>query len=149
MAPLTSNRPRPSPLVDVPNWVNDVYLKRRGADASIGSRFDESEPYAWHVVFLLPQWICCSLVKQPSFYNVLSFAPASWLHQEIHFLHQFCIIHPTDCPRFAKPRPPCFPMVPDLVQPPSTALQGSAATILPLDFVLPFILLFSHHPYNR
>jgi hypothetical protein len=32
-APLISNWPCLSPLVDIPNWVNDVYLKRRGADA--------------------------------------------------------------------------------------------------------------------
>jgi hypothetical protein len=114
-APLTSNWPRLSPLVDVLIWVNDVYLKRRGADASIGSRFIESEPYAWHVVFLLLQWICCSLVKRPSIYTFPSFSPASWLHQESHLLHKFHIIHPTDCPRFAKPGPSCFSMVPDLV----------------------------------
>jgi hypothetical protein len=48
-APFTSNWPCPSPLVNVPNWVDDIYLKRRGADASIGSRFAESEPYAWPV----------------------------------------------------------------------------------------------------
>ncbi len=45
-APLTSNQPCPSPLVDIPNWVDDVYLKKRGADAFIGSRFAKSEPYA-------------------------------------------------------------------------------------------------------
>jgi hypothetical protein len=38
-------------------------------------------------------------------------------------------------------------MVHDLVQPPS-ALRGSAATIPPLDFDLPFILFYSHRPYN-
>ncbi len=146
-APLTSNWPRPSPLVDIPNWVDDVYLKRRGANASIGSRFAESEPYAWRVVFSLPPWPHSSPVKQPSIPNVPSFAPASRLHQELKLFHQLHIIHPADCPRFTKPGLLCFPMVHNLVQPPS-ALQGSAATIPPLDFDLPFILFYSHRPYN-
>jgi hypothetical protein len=38
-------------------------------------------------------------------------------------------------------------MVHDLVQPLSP-LQGSAATIPPLDFEPPFILFYSHRPYN-
>ncbi len=147
-APSTPHRPCPSPLVDVPNWVDDVYLKRRGTDASIGSRFAESEPYDRCVVFLLPQWTCRSPVKLPSIYNVPAFAPASWSHQGSHFLHRLRIIHPADCPRFAEPGPPFFPMVPDSVQPPSATLRGAAATIPPLDFDLSFVLFYSHRPYN-
>jgi hypothetical protein len=52
-APLASIWPGPSPLVDIPNWDNDIYLTGGGADASLGSRFTKSEPYAWRVVFLL------------------------------------------------------------------------------------------------
>ncbi len=146
-APLTSDWPRPSPLVDIPNWVDDVYLKRRGANASIGSRFAKSEPYARHVVFSLPPWPRSSPAKRPSIPNVPSFATASQLHQELKLFHQLRIIHPADRPRFTKPGSLCFPMVHDLVQPPS-ALRGSAATIPPLDFDLPFILFYSHRPYN-
>jgi hypothetical protein len=138
-APLTSNWPRPSPLVDISNWVDDVYLKRRGTNASIGSRFAESEPYARRVVFSLPPWPRSSPVKRPSIPNVPSFAPASQLHQELKIFHQLRIIHPADRPRFTKPGSLCFSMVHDLIQPPS-ALQGSAATIPLLDFDLPFIL---------
>jgi hypothetical protein len=64
---LTSNWPCPSPLVDVANWVNDVYLKRRGANASIGSRFAESEPYAWRVASL-----CCCGPAALQLNNLLS-----------------------------------------------------------------------------
>ncbi len=146
-APLTSNWMCPSPLVDIPNWVDDVYLKRRGADTSIGSRFAKSEPYAWRVVFSLLPWTCSSPVKRPSIPNIPSFAPASRLHQELKLFHQLRIIHPADRPRFAKPGSLCFPMVHNLVQPPF-ALRGSAATIPLLDFDLPFILFYSHCPYN-
>jgi hypothetical protein len=147
-APLTSNWPCPSPLVDVPNWVDDIYLKRLGADASIGSRCAKSEPYAQRVIFSLLLWPRSSPVKQLSIPNVPSFAPASRSHQELKLLHQLCIIHPADCPRFAEPGLSCFPMVHDSVQPPSTTLQGLAATIPPLDFDLPFVLFYSHHPYH-
>ncbi len=115
-APLTSNWLCPSPLVDVPNWVDDVYLKRRGTNASIGSRFAKSEPYARRIVFSLPPWPCSSPVKQPSI-NIPSFAPASWSHQELKLFHQLRIIHPADRPRFTKPGSLCFPMVHNLVQP--------------------------------
>jgi hypothetical protein len=55
-APLTPSWPGPPPLVDIPNWDDDIYLKRRGADAFFGSRFAKSEPYAQHGIFLLPLW---------------------------------------------------------------------------------------------
>ncbi len=55
-APLSSIWPGPLPLVDIPNWDDEVYLTRGGADASLGSRFTESEPYAQCVVFLLMLW---------------------------------------------------------------------------------------------
>jgi hypothetical protein len=145
---LTSNWPCPSPMVDILNWVDDVYLKRCGANASIGSRFAESEPYARRVVFSLLPWPLSSLVKRPSIPNVPSVAPASQLHQELKLLHQLRIIHPADRPRFDEPGLLCFPMVHDLVQPPSTTLQGSAATIPLLDFDLPLVLFYSHHPYH-
>jgi hypothetical protein len=138
-APLTSSWPHLSPLVDIPNWVDDVYLKRRGADSSIGSRFAKSEPYARRVVFSLPPWPRSSPVKQPSIPNVPSLAPASQSHQELKLFHQLHIIHQADPPRFTKPGLLCFPMVHNLVQPLST-LRGSATTIPPLDFDLPFIL---------
>ncbi len=147
-AQLTSNWPRPPPLVDVQNWVDDVYLKRCGVNASIGSRFAKSEPYARHVVFSLLPWPRSSPVKQPSIPNIPSFAPASWSHQELKLLHQLRIIHPADRPRFAEPGLLCFPMIHDLVQPPSATLRGSAATIPSLDFDLPFVLFYSHHPYH-
>jgi hypothetical protein len=134
--------------VDVPNWVDDVYLKKRGADAFIGSRFAKSEPYARCIVFLLLLWPRSSPVQQFSIHNALSFAPAFQWHQEIQFLPQFCIIRPADHPIFAKPGSSCFPMVHDLVQPPSAALQGSASTIPPLDFDLPFLLFYPHCPYH-
>jgi hypothetical protein len=42
-APLSSNWPCPlSPLVNIPNWVDDVYLTGCGTDAFIGSRFAKS-----------------------------------------------------------------------------------------------------------
>jgi hypothetical protein len=118
-APLTSNWPCPSPLVDIPNWIDDVYLKRCGADASIGSRFAKSEPYAWHVVFSLPPWPHSSPVKRPSIPNIPSFASASRSHQELKLFHQLRIIQLADRPRFTKPGSLCFPMVHNLVQPPS------------------------------
>jgi hypothetical protein len=78
----------------------------------------------------------------------LSFAPASQWHQEIHFLHQSRIIRPTECPRFVKPGLLFFPMVHNLAQPPSATLRGSASTIPPLDFDLPFLLFYPHRPYH-
>jgi hypothetical protein len=39
-------------------------------------------------------------------------------------------------------------MVDDLVQPLFATLQGSAAAIPSLDFDLPFVLFYSHHPYH-
>ncbi len=146
-APFTSNWPCLSPLVKVPNWVNDIFLKRRGADAFIGSRFAKSEPYAQCVVFLLPLWPHSSPVQQRTIPNVPSFAPTSQWHQELQLPHQLHIIHPADCPRFDKQGLLLFPMVHDLVQPLSS-LRGSAATIPLLDFDLPFLLLYPHHPYH-
>jgi hypothetical protein len=76
-APLTCNWPWPSPLVDIPNWVNEVYLTGCGADASIGSRFAKSEPYALCVDFLLPLWPQSYPVQQLSIPNIPSLAPTS------------------------------------------------------------------------
>jgi hypothetical protein len=38
-APLSSIWPGPSPLVDIPNWDNDVYLTGGGADASLHQKW--------------------------------------------------------------------------------------------------------------
>jgi hypothetical protein len=146
-APLTSDWPRPSPLLDIPNWVNDVYLTGRGADAFIGSRFAESEPYAPCVIFLLPLCPQSSPVQQHSIPNVPSFAPTFRLHQEFVLFHRFRIIHPADHPRFAKPGLSCFLMV-HVSIPPSSTLRGSASTIPLWDFDLPFLLFYPHRPYH-
>jgi hypothetical protein len=54
-APLTSDWPCPSPLVDVPNWVDDVYLTGRSTDAFIGSRFANQS----HMLCASSSFCCC------------------------------------------------------------------------------------------
>ena len=143
-APLSSIWPGPLPLVDIPNWDDDVYLTGGGADASLGSRFTESEPYAWRVVFLLMIWPRSS----PSQPTAPSCAPTSQLHRERPFLHRLHIIHPSDCPRFAELGSLWIPMVQGhSVTPPST-LRWSACTIPTLDFYLPAVLFYFHRPYH-
>jgi hypothetical protein len=143
-APLTPSWPGPPPLVDIPNWDDDIYLKRRGADAFFGSRFAESEPYAQHNVFLLPLW--------PPIYPSLptfSFcAPTVKWHQEHQFLHRRLIIHPADRSRLAKPGLLWIPMVQATSITPSSTLRGSACTIPMLDFNLPIVLFHFHRPYH-
>jgi hypothetical protein len=143
-ASLSSIWPGPLPLVDIPNWDDDVYLTGGGADASLGSRFTESEPYAWRVVFLLMLWPRSS----PSHPTAPPCAPTSQLHCKRPFLHRLHIIHPSDRPRFAKLGSSWIPMVQGhSVTPPST-LHCSAFTIPTLDFDLPVVLFYFHHTYH-
>jgi hypothetical protein len=75
-------------------------------------------------------------------------APTSQLHRERPFLHRLHIIHPSDRPRFAKLGLSWIPMVQGhSVTPPST-LRCSACTIPTLDFDLPAVLFYFHHPYH-
>ena len=143
-APLTPSWPGLPPLVDIPNWDDVIYLKRRGADAFFGSRFAKSEPYARHGVFLLPLW--------PHIYPSLptfSFcAPTAKWRQEHQFLHRHQITHPADRSRLAKPGLSWIPMVQATSVTPSSTLRGSACTIPTSDFNLPIVLFHFHRPYH-
>jgi hypothetical protein len=84
-APFLSNLPQSSPMVDVANWDNDVYLAGYCNDAPIGSRFAESEPYTTGVV---SHPLSCSHRLSPQQIlelNVCSFEPASQCHQRINY----------------------------------------------------------------
>jgi hypothetical protein len=111
-----------------------------GADASI-SRFAESEPNAWRVVFLLLLWPRGS----SSIPNAPSCTSTSKWHQD-HRLLIYCphIIHPLDLTRSADPALSWFPTV----QEPSSTLCGTVCTIPKLDFDLPAILVYFHCPYH-
>ncbi len=143
-ASLTPSWPGPPPLVDIPNWDDDIYLKRHGADAFFGSWFAKSEPYAWHGVFLLLLW--------PHIYPSLptfSFcAPTAKWRQEHQFLHRCQFTHPADHSRLAKPGLSWILMVQATSVTPSSTLRGSACTILSSDFNLPIVLFHFHRPYH-
>jgi hypothetical protein len=143
-APLSSIWPGPSPLVDIPNWDDDVYLTGGGADASLGSRFTESEPYARRIVFLLMLWPRSS----PSHPTAPPCAPTSQLHCKRSFLHRLHIIHPSVRPRFAKLGSSWIPMVQGHSVTPLSTLRCSACTIPTLDFDLPAVLFYFHRPYH-
>ena len=144
-APLTPSWPGPPPLVDIPNWDDDIYLKRHGADAFFGSRFAESEPYARHNLFLLsPLWPH----NYPSLPTFSYCAPTIKWHQEQQFLHRQQIIHPADRPRLAEPGLSWIPMVQSNSDTPSPTLRGSACTIPTSDCNLPVILFHFHRPYH-
>jgi hypothetical protein len=143
-APLTPSWPGLPPLVDIPNWDDDIYLKRRGADAFFGSRFAESESCARHGVFLLP--------LRPHIYPSLptfSFcAPTAKWRQEHQFLHCRQITHPADRSRLAKPGLSWILMVQVTSVTPSSTLRGSACTIPTSNFNLPIVLFHFHCPYH-
>ena len=138
-APLTPSWPGLPPLVDIPNWDDDIYLKRRGADAFFGSRFAKSELYyAQRVVFLLLLWTrgSASIPNAPSCTPIAS----KWHRERPLLIYCPHIIHPLDLTRLANPASSSFPMV----QEPSSTLHGTVCTIPTFDFGLPVVLFFFH-----
>jgi hypothetical protein len=148
IAPLTPNLPRLSLMVNVPNWDDDVYLMPRRNDATITSRFTESEPFAMYDVS------CLSIHHNQQlpwchFKSILHLSKPSTQSQcRLHPHYWFDLIRPAAHPRFAKPGPSCLLMVHDLVQQ-STKLCWAVTTIPLLDYGAPFLLQILNHPYEQ
>jgi hypothetical protein len=145
-APCRPSWLQPIPSVNVPNWVNDIYLTPAIVTVPRYSRFAESE-FDWqhsahHVGFPRNS----SLFQSTSHLDPLSPNPTSCWSSGYRPFHQSRSVYCSSAPRFPKPGSSSSTMVLDLVCS-SSLLRSAACTIPPLREHLPFFLHFPHHSY--
>ena len=147
IAPLYPNLPRSSPMVDVPNWDDDVFLTPGRDNAPLSSRFTESEQSTTCIV-LRPLISYDRQIPRYQFGSIVCPSnPLTQSQRRPDRSFHFNSIHLANCPRFSKPGPSCLPMVNNPVRP-STTLRWKATTIPLLNFDLPILLHILNQPYE-
>jgi hypothetical protein len=114
-APFYPNLPQSSPMVDIPNWDDDVYLMPRRNNALLSFRFTESEQFTMRVV-LHPLISYDCQIPEYQFESIICPSnPLTQSQRRPDCSFHFNSIRPANHPRFSKPGPSCLPMVNNLV----------------------------------